>query len=310
VFIKGSREHLRRPYFAINRFSGYQHKLWLIGDGRSGTTWLSNLINYDNYFRNIYEPFHPQIVPQANFLSSHHYERPSDENQHLHKFAEEVFAGCFWHPRTDSDNTIRIYKGLLIKDIFANLLSYWVHNNFRDVKTILLIRNPFAVAMSKYMKKNWTWVTDPISLLNQSKLRDDYLQEFKELIFETSKKNDFILNQILIWSIIHYVPFRQFNSDQIHLMFYEDVFANPVGEISKLENYVGKEFNDLPKHIIEKPSKVGGFNLERGMSPITSWKNDIPTSIIDQGYKILERFGLENLYNEKSLPNKFNFDKF
>jgi hypothetical protein len=160
------------------------------------------------------------------------------------------------------------------------------------------------------MKKNWTWVTDPISLLNQSKLRDDYLQEFKELIFETSKKNDFILNQILIWSIIHYVPFRQFNSDQIHLMFYEDVFANPVGEISKLENYVGKEFNDLPKHIIEKPSKVGGFNLERGMSPITSWKNDIPTSIIDQGYKILERFGLENLYNEKSLPNKFNFDKF
>lgn len=310
MIIKHPKENFRRQYFAFNRFSKYEHKLWLIGDGRSGTTWVSNLINYDSYFRNVYEPFHPQIFPQLKYLSSHLYERPNAENPGLYDVAEDVFAGRLWHPRTDSDNAIRIYKGLLVKDIFANLFSYWVHNNFKGVKTILLIRNPFAVAMSKFMKKNWTWVTDPITLLNQSNLREDYLLEFEDLIFKTSEKNDFILNQILIWSIIHYVPFRQFNSDQVHLMFYENTFVNPSGEISKLENYVGKEFNRLPKQIIEKPSKVRGINFERNTSPITSWMNDIPITIIDQGFKILESFGLDNLYDQESMPNKFDLDKF
>lgn len=307
---KNLKEIIQRSYFNFNRYTNYQNKLWLIGDGRSGTTWVSNLINHDKYFREVFEPFHSNFIPEMRFLSSHYYARPNIENQQLYDVSKKVFSGNLWHSRTDSDNSIGIYKGLFVKDIFANLFSYWVHKNFKDIKIILLIRNPFAVAISKYLKKDWVWVTDPISLFSQLDLRKDYLEEYEDIIFGTSKKNDFILNQIVIWSIIHYVPFRQFNSDQIYLMFYENVFTNPRDEISKLTNYVGKEFNQLSKQHIEKPSKVSGFDIQKGVSPITSWMNDLPVSTIDHGFKILECFGLDNLYDQKSLPNKFDINDF
>jgi len=307
---KKVEESLRRSSLVLNRFSTYNHKIWLIGDGRSGTTWVSNLINYDNYFRHVFEPYHSKVMPEVKFLSSHYYARPGMENRQLSNLSEKIFAGRLLHPRLDSDNAIGMYKGLLVKDIFANLFSYWVHSNFADVKIVLLVRNPFAVAMSKYMKKDWTWITDPTDLFNQPDLQNDYLKEFEDLIFRTTEKNDFILNQILIWSIIHFVPFRQFNSEQIHLVFYEDIFLDPVSEISKIGNYVGKDLNHLSKLVIEKPSRVDGLNIQRGTSPITSWKNDIPVSTIDQGFKILESFGLHNLYDQNSIPSKFDLDNF
>lgn len=310
MLIKKAEESLRRSSLVLNHFSNYRHKLWLIGDGRSGTTWVSNLINYDKYFRHVFEPYHSKIMPEVKFLSSHYYARPAIENYQLYELSEKIFTGRLWYPRLDSDNAIGMYKGLLVKDIFANLFSYWVHSHFADVKIILLVRNPFAVAMSKYMKKDWTWITDPIDLFNQPDLQNDYLKEFEDLIFKTAEKNDFILNQILIWSIIHFIPFRQFNSEQIHLVFYEDIFLNPVSEISKIGNYVGIDLNHLSKRVIEKPSRVGSLNIQRGTSPITSWKSDIPVSTIDQGFRILESFGLHNLYDQNSIPCKFELDNF
>jgi 1-pyrroline-5-carboxylate dehydrogenase len=83
-------------------------------------------------------------------------------------------------------------------------------------------------------------------------------------------------------------------------MFYEEIFLNPIEEISKLEKFVERPFSYIPRQIIETPSKVSVFDFQSSKSPITSWMNDIPVSTIDQGFRILENFGLDNLYNEKS----------
>jgi hypothetical protein len=296
--------------FAQNRSKQYQSKLWIIGDGRSGTTWVSNLINHDRYFREVFEPFHPRYIPSMRFLSSHYYARPGSEKKRLHNASRHVFSGSLWHPRTDSDNAIGLYDGLLVKDIFANLFAYWVKDNFSDIKIVLLIRNPFAVALSKYVKRDWDWVTDPMTLFNQADLRKDYLEEYGDIIMGIGKTDSYILKQILIWSIIHFVPFRQFNSDQICTVFYENIYKDPAAEISRLSSCLGRNFDELSEQVIRKPSKVAGFNIQNGRSPITSWMNDLPASIIDQGLKILEKFHLVDLYDQTSMPNRFNIDDF
>lgn len=301
---------LRRFLFHTNHIIGYDPKIWLFGDGRSGTTWVSNLINHDKYFREFFEPFHPEFIPQMNFFSSHYYVRPNEVNEKLTNVSNKVFAGKLWNSRTDQENGIGIYKGLFVKDIFSNLFSNWVYQNYKDLHFIFLIRNPFAVASSKYSKISWKWTTDPMILYNQKKLRDDYLEEYKDLFFQTCEEDDYILNQILIWSVIHYVPLKQFKSDQIKIMFYENIFVNPQEEISQLFEFVGKDLENLPVDIIQKPSRVVGDNIKNGKSPITSWKNDLPTSTIDKGMKILEIFGLEKLYDENSVPNQFDIDDF
>jgi len=288
----------------------YDKTLWLIGDGRSGTTWVSNLINYDAYFREMFEPFHPEFIEGMDFISSHYYLRPDGSHKNFRRASDQVFLGKLFNSRVDQGNSTAIYKGLFIKDIFGNLFSNWIYRNYSDVKITLLVRNPFAVAASKYAKRDWSWVVDPYTLLTQQMLRDDYLVSFEDLIHKTCSEDDYILNQILIWSVIHYVPFKQFKSDQIHMMFYENVFLHPQQEISALLKFINKPFIGLPDEIIKKPSKVVGKNINSGKSPINSWMNELPTSTIDKGMHILQQFGLDNVYDSNSLPNTFDLDQY
>ncbi len=203
-----------------------------------------------------------------------------------------------------------IFDGLLVKDIFANLFAGWVSRNHPRVKVVLLVRNPFSVALSKLKKSEWIWVTDPMSLWNQAPLREDYLGEFEELIAKTSAENDFILNQVLIWSIIHHVPFKQFGSDRMRVVFYEDTVRHPREEIAGLSSFIGKDLGPLPGEIISKPSRVANGNVSRQESRINSWKDQLPAGTIDKGLLILEKFGLGDLYDDEGLPKGIDLDRF
>lgn len=311
-----AKTSLRFSAFHSNHlFKKYHPTLWVIGDGRSGTTWLTSLINADKHFREIFEPFHPDFVRQMGFLRSHQYMKPrthlyvrsDEENKELHESAKLIFEGKFWSQWSDIDNPIGLFGGLLVKDIFANLFSNWVYKNFPHIKIVLLVRNPFAVALSKYRKKDWKWVTDPMTMYYQQNLKEDYLYDHEDLIRRISREEDYILRQILIWSIIHYIPFKQFSASRIQVIFYENVIVNPKLEISSIR--VDKEI-ELPQNVIHKPSKVVGDNVAQGKSPINSWLNDLTPKTIDEGMKILESFGLENLYKSNSLPNSFDIDQY
>lgn len=287
----------------------YTETIWLIGDGRSGTTWVSNLINHDKQYREMFEPFHPMFIPEVNFVLPHQYIRPDALTDKFKNILSDVLTGKLYHQRIDQEPPSKQQTRLLIKDIFVNLLSYSAFLQFPHVKIVLLIRNPFAMALSKYKKRNWCWVTEPLHLLNQKDLYADYLQPFEDVIRQTSARKNYILNQVLIWAIIHYIPLRQFNPSDIHLCFYEKVYANPDKEISQLFQFVrGTDSSvevELDKNLVKKPSRILGsdVNLLSGSSPITSWQDELPQQIIDDGLEILQHFGFANAYDKHSIPD-------
>ena len=260
------------------RLNCYKEVIWLIGDGRSGTTWLSSLMNHNKNHREMFEPFHPLRVKASRFLRRHQYLRPDESNDQLWRLATDVFTGRFTSFRVDSDNRSLLYNGLIIKDIFANLFSYWVSRRFPDVKIILLVRNPFAVALSKSKKRSWLWLTEPMELLEQECLLEDYLRPYEDLIRETSRRNNFILNQILIWSILNYVPMHQFKAGEIHVVFYEHLFADPIRQVSEIVRFVrprtGSVSEELDSRLINRPSRFSDreSSIVSGISPVDSWK--------------------------------------
>jgi hypothetical protein len=297
---------IRANYYAGN----YQNAVWLIGDGRSGTTYVSSLLNWNHKYREMFEPFHPIYVKQMKDLPFHKYIRPDDVNNALAGIASDVFTGKLTSSFIDISNRRLVYKNLLIKDIFANLLANWAYHTFShlDIKVILLLRNPFAVALSKYKKKHWHWMTDPKAFLDQQQLMDDHLRPFKELIKNIG--DDYIERQILIWSIINYVPLRQFNRDQLHVLFYEDIIAQPGKELASLFNYINPTMDSSAiDHALQKlhiPSWVSGSesNIRKGKSPIDSWQKEITPEQLQNGRAILERFGFSQLYKENGLPER------
>jgi hypothetical protein len=290
----------------------YQEKIWLLGDGRSGTTWVSGLLNHDGRYREMFEPLHPKFVEEFSFLKTQQYQRPGTENPQLEAACADIFSGKFTHQHTDFNTRSYSYRGLLIKDIFANLLCRWAVDKFPAVRPVFLVRNPFAVALSKQNKSDWFWSTDPTELLQQPELREDYLLPYEDLIYRISEQHDFILNQVLIWSIIHYVPTRQFAPGMAHFAFYEHMLNEPEKELASLLQFVRKQEApvsvQLDSAVINKTSLIRDIQskLNTSRTPLMAWKNQLDTSTIDSGLQILDAFELAELYDSDGMPRPEN----
>lgn len=135
-----------RVNYLLDRF---REVVWIVGDGRSGTTWLSEIVNHGKRYRDMFEPFHPLAGRQMNGMDFFKYLQAECDDDVFYRLARKVFTGELQNSRVDAQNNRHLYEGLLIKDIFANLILGWAHNRFPDVKKIFLLRHPFAVALSK-----------------------------------------------------------------------------------------------------------------------------------------------------------------
>jgi len=256
----------------------------------------------------MFEPFHPTQVPALDFLIEHRYIRPHMLDKKTKEIAAAIFDGTFTDNWVDSQARSFVHSGLLIKDIAANLFCFAMAREFPHIKPVLLIRNPFAVALSKFKTKIWNWPSEPLDLLQQKDLLKDYLLPHEDIIKKTSAKNNYVLNLILLWSIINYIPLRQFKPEDVHVCFYEDIYTAPSREIARIMHFAQRKQKidhiNLPADIIKKPSFVSGqqTNIVLGTSPITSWKTELDPKLIKDGFAILDHFGLADLYDGNGIP--------
>ena len=310
-----SRWFLDSVLRANYRLGNYKQVVWVIGDGRSGTTWVSHLLKHRLRFREMFEPFHPMQVERAKFLVPMQYIRADQKFPQLEEFLDEIVSGEFSEYRINRFNRSFIYKGILIKDIFANLLCFWGCQRHPSIKPILLMRNPFAVALSKYKREDWLWVRDPMDLWNQESLRQDYLLNHESIIRKVSESGDYIQQQLLLWAITNYVPMNQFRKGMLKVLFYENIFLDPHREIAAAVRFIeddpGISTIKLPRSLIERPTRVAGkkSTLRNSQSPITSWKNELSAHQIDQGFEVLAHFGMDSIYGDDGLPNLLHLEQ-
>jgi hypothetical protein len=302
--LRPSNQTFIRLSAAMGRFN---HPVWIIGAGRSGTTWLSDLLRASQPYRFLFEPFHSSHNPKAHFLPAHQYLRPGDAYPLFDELADSIFDGKTYIPRYDHANKFKLFHGMLAKDITANMVSFAVYEKKPEIDLILLIRNPFAVALSRQKKMEWNWFNEPILFLKQQYLFDDYLMPFDDLIRDVSKIGDYFLNQILIWSIIHYVPLQQFSNHQMQVVFYEDLLLNTDDELQRLKaslrNKGSSHHNVLEESIKFQPSRTTNLSSDeiRDKSP-EDWMSEIDEKRLAHGRFILKQFGLQFLYDESGFP--------
>lgn len=305
-------KHFLRPsnktFIRLSNLLGrFKHPVWVIGAGRSGTTWLCNMMSSRQKYRFLFEPFHPSHNPEADFLPNHLYIRPRESNPKLEELANKIFTGKEYFPGSDSANKHKLFDGLLVKDISANLFSYALCENTPEIDPVLILRNPFAVALSRQNKPEWGWFNEPEEFLNQNNLVLDYLEPCKKLILNISKSDDFILKQILIWSVIYYVPLRQFSADQLQIVFYEDLLQHTDRELQRLENSLRSNSAASKTPLLNdtkyRPSKTTGLTSSdlRKKTP-SDWQRHISKEQYTRGTTILEQFGLNFLYDENGNP--------
>lgn len=281
---------IRKTTLQFNTKSNrYKNTIWLIGDGRSGTTWAASLLNHNKTYRELFEPFHPFHIKQFKSYRPYHYIAPEDKDpDHLHNF-KKVFSGNIYHQRIDADNKKFLYEGLLIKDIFSNLYAKWACQNFPFIKPVLMLRNPIEVALSKMKTKHWFWPTDVEALfLADDELLERHLSPFKNTIISINRQNDTFLKHILVWCIINHILLEQFQGDIVTIR-YESLKDNPHNCIGDTYKQLGIEMlTSFKERTAKQPSRV-------------TYRKDQPDEPVSNeqfrcACKLLSDFRLNHLY--------------
>lgn len=285
-------------FFPID-FGNYKNTLFLAGSARSGSTWLMELLNFDGSYRVMHEPFHSykiKILKEWRYLQ---YLRPGNQEEKYYKPAKKILSGQIrdkdW---IDKYNHKNITFKRIIKDIRSNFFLFWMKQNFPEIPIVFIIRHPCAVASSRVLLG---WNADLSICLNQKDLIDDHLKPFVDVIARTKSAFE---KQIAMWCIENYVPLKQFKSDAIQVVFYENLVEKPKETTQKIFSFLDLDKEISHFNIFSKPSKESRMKspINTGENLLGSWRNHVTGEQINEAIEIIKAFGFEKIYNQGNFP--------
>lgn len=273
----------------------------LAGSGRSGTTWMSQIINHGNTYRDVFEPFHPRHVPQVADWPAMRYVRVKQGGAATSATVGPLLSGRVRSRWTDAYNRKHFAKQRLIKAIRSNLMLGYIRKALPQVKLLFAMRHPCAVAHSR-MKLGWDTHLD--EMLGQADLMSDHLEPYRDTIEAAHRSDDAWAKHITMWCIENLVPMRQLKPGDAHLLRYEDLCSEFELEASSLFSYL----NRLVPEKIEQSAQKQSAHYRRdsailkGGDLVGDWRNHVAPTQIDKMIETLTRFGLDHLYNEQPMP--------
>jgi hypothetical protein len=273
--------------------------VFVAGSGRGGTTWIAELINFDNSYRLIFEPMNRLRVPLSKPFSDGLYIRPDDNDPNLLEPIRTILSGRLRNKWSDRFNRQPFPRKRLIKDNTANLWLRWLYAHFPEVPIVLVVRHPGAVVCSRIMNQ---WRHDLQTYLSQPALMTDFLSPFKSELEKATTPFEMLLQR---WCVETYVPLKQFAPGQIHVTFYENFCLQPQLEIVRLFGYLGRRWDYRVLRGLHRPSittEVRGRKLPSRSELINGWRSVLTANQILRVQNAMKLFGLDALYDEDGLP--------
>lgn len=268
----------------------------LCGSGRSGTTWLADIICANPRYRTVFEPFDYRRVPEMAPLPLFAYARPTNEYPERETLVQSALLGKLENAWVDRMGRRPWARKLLVKSIRANLMLGWIDRKFSP-RILFTIRHPCAVVQSR-MRLGWDTHIDV--LVGQAELVEDYLQRYMDLILSATTD---LQKQTVMWCIENLVPLRQLSSHAWVFATYENLYLAPELEVKRILSALGLRPSLLTRRAVSKLSIATGANspLLQGESPITAWKKSMTAAEVDEVLSIVHDFGI-TLYTHEPTP--------
>ena len=281
--------------------------IMVVGSGRSGTTWLAEIVDAMLPSRIMFEPFNGRYVPSFATFDYFHYQRPGEENEQLLSYSQTVFSGSIRHPWIDRRVHRLFPRFRVIKDIRSTLFLKWIHLRFPRLPMLFIVRHPCAVVLSR-MRLDWATDKDIAPFLGQRKLIEDHLKEKVELVRVARTEEE---KHAIIWCIHNLVPLAQFGHGELHVIFYERLCLDPAPEIARIRSLLERppfegELADIsgPLKRIDVASTTATREsaIMTGRDRIARWREELTVDQIERVLSVVEAFGLGGLYGDSVTP--------
>ena len=290
------RNKMRHRYY-LDLSSDYRDSLVLAGTGRSGTTWISEVINYRNEYRLMDEPDRNGRIESFAHFNAIQYIRPDDDNPAYIEPLRLALTGRLRNDWADRFNTRIVATKRLVKFIRASLYLKWLVNHFPGLRVALLLRHPCAVCLSQ-ARLDWEIDLHDI-LLVQPQLMADFLEPFREQI---AAADTLFEKRLWMWCVENYVALSQLQPGDVHLAFYEGFCEEPEREIEKLFTFYGKEWDPRIFEAMQKPSNSSKPDsaIITGKNRLDGWMKHITPDQRALADRMLRQFGLNEIYSVDS----------
>ena len=298
VIAAGIQHAVRRVHFDVN--TGLSATTFVAGTGRSGTAWAANIINYDHRARYMFEPFNPYRVQACASFRYRQYLRPDDDQRRFVDPARLILTGRVENEWIDQFNRALVSSTRVIKEIRANLMLKWLKRHFADIKLVLMLRHPCADANSRL---HLGWQSHLDELLGQEDLIADHLAPFVGPM--RAAASDFE-RHVFLWCVENYVPLRQLDRSDVHLVFYEHLCVTPHAEVEQLFAFLRREVEPAVFERLAQPSELTREEgaVVTGGSLVEHWRTFVTPAAAQRAMEIVALFGLDKIYSlDTSMPN-------
>lgn len=273
--------------------------IFIAGTGRSGTTWLAELLARNSRRRLVFEPFRNDRVPLWEAASSRQYIRPGDADHELLDRARAILSPHFRNEWADYYNGRLVTRGRIVKDIRANLILRWLYDQLGPFPIVFVIRHPGAVAAS-WLREGWSIEPSDV-FLGQSELIEDHLAHFAP---EIATADDVFEKTVYSWCIETIVPLRQFARGELDVVFYENLVRDPHRELNRLLQPLGEPLRSRTAGAVADASATTtpGVVYASRQNRLHSWQARITASQMGRLRSITTRMGLGDLYGDDGMP--------
>jgi hypothetical protein len=319
--IRRVRRVFRRPRAAVRRwrllttpdagFVDLNHDtaktLLLASSGRSGSTWLAEVIVESFSCRMIFEPLRRDRVLVSAGVPWGRYAEPGRADAELERVMTLILSGRVRSPWSDKFNAYRFPRRRLVKEVRATNLLPWLRPTYPEMPIIYLLRHPVAVAWSAAELGLGTFFSE---FLGQSPLMDGPLAPWRDVIARHADDRDPFHQHVLRWCMENTVPIRQLSPQSVHVVFYEDLVEDPRGELQRLATYLGRFGKggwtfDPTRPTVDRPSRANYREtpIMAAQERLESWTDSVPAASIERAVALVSEFGLDGVYGASVRPN-------
>ncbi|MFK7803655.1 MAG: sulfotransferase [Anaerolineae bacterium] len=271
----------------------------LAGSGRSGTTWLGNIISANPNIGILFEPFDHRRVPEIEPLKLFTYARTGQEYPAIEQVVHDMLMGQITNEWVDQQKrrTHLFVRKNLVKTIRANLMLGWITKKFNP-KVVYAMRHPCAVIHSR-IKLNWTTSLD--HFLHQEELVEDYLSDHVGWIQDST---DLVEQQAIVWCIENLVPLHQIAKHNWLLCTYEHMVRDPFNESTKVLKHLDISPTWFTRRALNRASMVSRPDsaINSGSDPLADWQKKLSADDVSKILNVLERFEID-IYSDQLMPN-------
>jgi hypothetical protein len=294
--------------FALHGYPAPSTSIILAGSGRSGTTWLTEVLCALPGVQQIFEPLFPPWNPQVRALTGWDkrdpyiraiYLRPEEENEDWQTEWQRILTGRVRNYWTDYNRSSYFPDRFLIKEVRANMMLGYLHRQFQP-RIIYIMRHPCAVVYSRLAAPQ-PWHADVQDILQQEDLLNDHLQPWVEAI---AAETDVFGAHAVWWAVENHVALQQLRGIPHFLVYYEDLVMQPETVLDNLMPWLGYE--QMPpgvEKLLSRPSRMSHANLayQDKQMRLSNWQKQVSSADQERILSWAHRLNLA-MYNETALP--------